>query len=232
MRAEEASRIRVVGNGWVDPGDGTLELTALGEVRILERLSDGTVATVYRADLCGSPVALKIFKPRSIRRHAGRNPLNIAEFEYRRNRAFYEAPGLVRYVTRPIGYFHTPGISAVVQELLRGELYYDYHRERAAEDPARIDALFTHIRRIVKLAHASELFDLDLHPLNVMVVQELGEPIPKLFDFNRIPFYEHPRNPLEALLLRTRLLDMGSRDRRKLRQFHDFRRLKTRSSQG
>jgi serine/threonine protein kinase len=227
MRAEEA-RIRVVANGWVDQGDGTLELTALGEVRILERLSDGRVATVYRADLRGSPVALKIFKPRSIRRHAGRNPFNIAEFEYRRNRAFYEAPGLVRYVARPIGFFHTPGVAAVVQELLRGELYYDYHRTGGAEDPARIEALFAHIRRIVELAHESDLFDLDLHALNVMVVQERGEPIPKLFDFNRIPFYEHPRNPLEALLLRTRLLDLGSRDRRKLRQFHDFRHLESR----
>jgi hypothetical protein len=226
MTADEA-RVRVVANGWVDQGDGTLELTALGEVRILERLDDGKVTTVYRADLRGSPVALKIFKPRSIRRHAGRSPLNIAEFEYRRNRAFFEAPGLARYVTRPIGYFHAPGVSAVVQELLRGKLYYHYHRTEGAEDPARLEALFAHIRRIVKLAHESELFDLDLHALNVMVVQEVGEPIPKLFDFNRIPFYEHPRNPLEALLLRTRLLDVGSRDRRKLRQFHDFRRLES-----
>ncbi len=219
------ARVLESANGWVDPGDGTLERTAVGEVRVLERLSDGLVTTVYRADLRGSPVALKIFRPRSVRRHAGRDPLGIAEFEYRRNRAFYEAPGLARYVARPIGYFHTPEVSAVVQELLRGELYYDYHRNGGAEELNRVEAPFAHVRRIVELAHDAGLFDLDLHALNVMVVREMGEIIPKLFDFNRIPFYEHPRNPLEALLLRVGVLDVGSRDRRKLRQFHDFRRL-------
>lgn len=211
--------------GWADRGGGRLERTDLEEVHGLEHLSDGLVTTVYRAVLDGSPVAVKIFRPRSVRRHAGRSPLGIAEFEYRRNLAFYEAPGLARYVARPLGYFHTPAVSAMVQELLLGELYYDYRRGRAAEMPAHADGVLAHLQRIVESAHAARLFDLDLHALNVMVVRDSGEMIPKLFDFNRIPFYDHPRNPLEALLLRVGLLDRGSRDRRKLRQLDDFSRL-------
>lgn len=216
-------------SGWVERGNGALERAELCEVRVLDHLSDGQMTTVYRAELGGSPIALKIFEPHSARRHAERSPLDIAEFEYRRNRAFHEAPGLARYVARPIGYFDAPGISAVAQELLQGKLYY--HHFHGANEPGaatRSDGVLGHIRRIVQLAHDAGLYDLDLHALNVMVVREGGETIPKLFDFNRIPFHEHPRNPIEALLLRVGLLDARSRDRRKLRQFNDFSRLGTR----
>lgn len=207
---------------------GRLELTALGPLRVLERIASGKVTTVYRAELDGHEVALKIFKPRSIRRHATRHALNIAEFEFERNRAFAEAPGLGRYAAVPIGFIHTPGISAMVQELVDGELYYDASRRRGGPLPQ----VFDHIRRIVELAHACELYDLDLHAMNVFVVNEGGEQLPRLFDFNRIPFYQHPRNPLEAFALKAGIIDRGSRDRRKLRQFHDFEHLERRRGRG
>jgi len=205
---------------------GRLSLTALGPLRVRERIAVGKVATVYRAELDDREVALKIFKPRAVRRHASRHDLNIAAFEYERNRAFAAVPELRRYVATPIGFLHTPGISAVVQELLRGELYYDVSRLRGGPLPA----VFELLRRVVDLAHAAELYDLDLHALNVLVVDEGEQKVPKLFDFNRIPFYEHPRNPFEAIALKTRIIDRGSRDRRKLRQFHDFERLLRRRS--
>jgi len=200
---------------------GQLPLTALGPLSVLERLAVGKVTTVYRAGLEGREVALKVFKPRSVRRHASRHSLNIAEFEYERNRAFAEAPELGRYVAAPVGFIHTPGISAMVQELLEGELYYEASRLRGGPLPEVFDL----IRHVVELAHARDLYDLDLHAMNVLVVREGGREVPKLFDFNRIPFHEHPRNPFEAFALKTGILDRGSRDRRKLRQFHDFERL-------
>lgn len=209
------------------PGGGApdaLPFDALGRVEVVGRLADGKSTTVYRARLDGGPVALKVFKPRAIRRHARRHDLPVAEFEYRRNRAFREAPGLAGYIARPHGFFRTPGIQAVVQELLEGELYY-HHRRRALAEGRETAELFAEVRRIVELAHAADLYDLDLHALNVMVVREGGRSAPRLFDFNAIPFYEAPRNPLEALLLRAGILGRDSRDLRKLRQFHDFSRM-------
>ena len=79
--------------------------------------------------------------------------------------------------------------------------------------------LRSHLERIVELAHAADLFDLDMHSLNVMVVEEDGTAIPKLFDFNLMPFYVRPPNPLVALLLAVGLLNPRSRDRRLLRNF-------------
>ncbi len=193
-----------------------------------DRIAHGKVATVYRAVFEDRPVALKIFRPRSIERHARRHPLGIAEFEFRRNARFHETPGLSRYVARPLGFLQTPGTCAVLQEFIVGEAYLEAARRRGGP----LDEVFEHLRRVVALAHAADLYDLDLHPMNVLVVRDGDEEIPRLFDFNRIPFYEHPRNPIEALGLKLGLIDRGSRDRRKLRQFHDFGRLAHRAEPG
>lgn len=192
-----------------------------GPLGVGPRIARGLVTTVYRARLEGRDAALKVFRPRSVRRHSDRSELDIAEFEYRRNVAFHAVPGLRRYIAEPFGFIALPTVSAVVQELLVGESYYAATVRRGTPP----DGVFGHLERLVERAHAAGLYDLDLHALNVLVVEEGGEEIPRLFDFNRIPFHEWPRNPIEALGLALGLIDRGARDRRKLRQFHDFGRL-------
>jgi len=62
-----------------------------------------------------------------------------------------------------------------------------------------------------------------LHSMNVFVARESsGELVPKLFDFNLIPFTLRPQNPFVGWLLRIGLVSKESRDRRRLRRFHDF----------
>jgi hypothetical protein len=51
-----------------------------------------------------------------------------------------------------------------------------------------------------------------------------GEWIPKLFDFNFIPFFVHAPNPAVWLGLKLGIIDERWRDLRKLERFHDFRR--------
>lgn len=216
-RAERLAGIRPLGFPGGD-GEGFRER---GPLEVGPRIARGLVTTVYRARLDGRDAALKVFRPRSVRRHADRHALDIAEFEYRRNLAFHTAPGISRFVAEPLGFVTLPAVSAVVQELLEGESYHAATLRRGAP-PAGV---FEHIERLVERAHAAGLYDLDLHPLNVLVVEDGEEEIPRLFDFNRIPFYERPRNPIEALGLALGLIDRGARDRRKLRQFHDFDRL-------
>ncbi|MFQ5689614.1 MAG: hypothetical protein ACE5HQ_05015 [Gemmatimonadota bacterium] len=200
----------------------TFDLGALGVVRIVGTLGEGGRSIVYRAEWEGRLVAFKVYKRRAVERHARRHRLGIAEFEYSRNLAFYRAPGLARYVTQPLGHLDSPRVSAILQEALDGELYYFHFRERRGKIAPE---LFGHVQRMVELAHAAGLYDLDLHAMNVMVVREGDETIPKLFDFNLRPTHEFPRNPLDALLLRTGIKSPRSRDLRKLRRFHDFRRV-------
>jgi hypothetical protein len=65
--------------------------------------------------------------------------------------------------------------------------------------------------------------------MNVFVARESsGELVPKLFDFNLIPFTLRPQNPFVGWLLTFGLLSKESRDRRRLRGFHDFRHVENR----
>jgi hypothetical protein len=204
-----------------EDGAGGLALTSIGDVRITGKLGEGVSCVVYDAEWRGRPVALKLYKAGAVERHARLLGEELAAFEYRRNRAFYDAPGLRRYVAEPLAY-HTDGcVSAFVQERLGGTLYYFYFRERGGQVPP---SLSEHLRRIVELSHAAGIHDVDLHAGNVMVVEEGGDPVPKLFDFNSIPFHVHPPNPAAWLGLKLGILDPRSRDLRKLRAFHDFRR--------
>ncbi len=219
MDRDRRTSLSLAGEAEVQPD--ALTFPTLGTVRLLERIARGKVATVYRSTLDGRDVAVKVYRPRYVRRHSERHPVAIGEYEYTRNVAFRESPALARYVAEPIAYVDLPERSGFVQEMLHGETYYDACLRRGGP----IAPVFAHIERIVDLSHARGLFDIDLHAMNVLIVEEGGEEIPKLFDFNRIPFYLHPRNPLEAAALRLGIIDERTRDRKKLRQFHNFRKL-------
>ena len=200
--------------------------TDLDGVRIISKFGEGRRSTVYRASWRGREVALKVYKRTAIASHAGKHPQPIAEFEYSRNSQFYAVPGLDRYVAQPLGLAITPEVQAITQEPIDGELYYFFHRERRGDVPPSFS---THLREILRLSHEAGLFDVDLHAMNVFVARESnGEFVPKLFDFNLIPFTVRPQNPVVGWLLAVGLLTKESRDRRRLRNFHDFRHIENR----
>ncbi|MFG1691053.1 hypothetical protein ACGF5M_02655 [Gemmatimonadota bacterium] len=202
-----------------EPRGGEPVLHALEDVTILKVLGEGGRSLVYEGDWNGRRVALKVYKPRAREKHLRKHPLDVAEFEFRRNLAFFEAPGLARYVARPLAFLNSTAASAVVQERLDGELYYFRHQARGGRVEPQ---LFGHVKRMVELAHTAGLYDLDVHALNVMVVEDGGEPIPKLFDFNLVPWEERRRTPWVWLSLMTGLRSSKRRDLRMLRDFHDF----------
>ena len=101
-------------------GEGGLELEWIGNARVGEKLGEGVSCVVHAARFEDADVALKLYKAGSIERHARLLGGELVEFEYRRNRAFFEAPGLGRYVARPLAYLSTAGVAAMVQERLDG----------------------------------------------------------------------------------------------------------------
>jgi hypothetical protein len=207
--------------------------TKFDGIAILGEIGRGRRSRVYRSRWQDRDCALKIYEPRAAVRHAKITGEPIAKFEYERNLAYFRAPGLARYVAEPLGYVSADALQALTQELLRGELYYYYYRRRAGAVAA---SLARDLERMVELAHGAGLYDMDLHAMNVMVVETAGgEPVPKLFDFNLIPFHVRPQNFLVGWLLKARLLGRESRDLRRLKNFHRFgpieRRLKRRTTE-
>ena len=211
-----------------EPGlaEDRLRGTDLDGVKITGKFGEGRRSMVYRAMWQGREIALKVYKDTAISTHARKNPQPIAEFEYSRNAEFYSVPGLDRYVAEPLAFAVTPEVQAIAQEPVDGELYYFFHRERQGEVP---DSFEGHLREILRLSHGAGLYDVDLHSMNVLVARESsGELVPKLFDFNLIPFTIRPQNPFVGWLLALGLVSKESRDRRRLRAFHDFRHVEDR----
>jgi len=203
-----------------------LQGTDLDGAKITGKFGEGRRSIVYRAEWDGREVALKVYKRTAIATHARKNPRPIAEFEYSRNRQFFDAPGLDRYVAQPFAFAATSEVQAVAQEPIEGDLYYFVHRRDREAIP---DSFMGHLQEILRLSHEAGLYDVDLHSMNVFVVREpSGELLPKLFDFNLIPFTLRPQNPFVGWLLAAGLLSKESRDRRRLRRFHDFRHVEDR----
>ena len=86
---------------------------------------------VYRARWRGREVGLKVYKPAAIANHARKHTLPLAEFEHRRNNAFFEARGMSKYVAEPLGFVVEPGFQMSLQECLDGEVYYFAQRDHA-----------------------------------------------------------------------------------------------------
>jgi len=211
-----------------EPGlaEERLKGTDLDGVSITGKIGEGRRSTVYRASWQGREIALKVYKQTAIATHERKNSQPIAEFEYRRNSEFYEVPDLDRYVARPLACVVTPEVQAVAQEPVDGELYYFFHKKRAGEVPP---SFAEHLEKILRLSHEAGLYDVDLHSMNVFVASEAnGELVPKIFDFNLIPYTVRPQNPFIGWLLAAGLLPKESRDRRRLRRFDDFRHVENR----
>ena len=188
----------------------------VGEVRIREKLGEGGRSIVYGGEWRGQQVALKVYKPDSIRNHSKRHVLNIAEFEFQRNKTIYELPGLTAYIAKPLCFWANPDVCAMAQERLFGPLYDFYFLENKGRIPPGFKR---HLRIIIDLAHDAGFYDVDIHAFNVIVDETSGEPIPKLFDFNLIPFHERPGISMSKLLLKLGLTNKTSRDERLLRNF-------------
>jgi len=211
-----------------EPGlaEERLRGTDLEGVSITGKFGEGRRSTVYRASWQGREIALKVYKQTAIATHERKNPQPIAEFEFQRNSEFYDVPGLERYVARPLACVVTPEVQAIAQEPVDGTLYYFFHRQRGGEIPAPFR---DHLQEILRLSHEAGLYDVDLHSMNVFVAAELsGELVPKIFDFNLIPYTMRPQNPFVGWLLAAGLLPKESRDRRRLRRFNDFRHVENR----
>ncbi len=208
--------------GHLDPASIKRKLagTEYKDLEVTEKLGEGKRSIVYRAKWRGRDVGLKVYKPAAIARHARKHKLPLAEFENRRNRAFFEARGMSKYVAEPLGFVVEPGFQMSLQECLDGEVYYFAQRDHADFiSPRFMDDL----AELVTLSHEARLYDIDLHAMNVMVDRRAGGP--KLFDFNQIPFTERPQNPFVGLALKLGLLGRESRDLRKLARFRNFDRV-------
>jgi hypothetical protein len=209
-------------SGHTDPEGIAIKLrgTRYADLKVTDKLGEGKRSVVYRGNWHGREVGIKVYKPAAIANHARKSRLPLAEYEHVRNKAFFDARGMSKYVAEPLGFIVEPGFQMSLQECVDGEVYYFAQRDHADFISPRF---MEDLADLVSLSHEARLYDIDLHAMNVMVDRQKGTP--KLFDFNQIPFTERPQNPFIGLALKLGLLGRESRDLRKLARFNNFERV-------
>lgn len=150
----------------------------LEHYRLLERLGEGGVGVVYRAEQHAPIhrfVALKVVKPGMDTREV------IQRFESERQAlALMEHPGIARVIDAGA----TPeGRPYFVMELVVGRAITQYCDEEKLTLPQRL-RLFMKVCDAVQHAHQKGVIHRDLKPSNVLVApDDQGEPQPKIIDF-------------------------------------------------
>ncbi|MGB0221541.1 MAG: hypothetical protein ACPHN2_15010 [Sinimarinibacterium flocculans] len=206
-----------------DCARAALRGTPLEQVHVIALLGEGKRSRAWRVRWQGRDSVLKLYRPDASDKHLRRHGTTLARYEYRRNLTLYRIPGLESHIARPFAFWSDGPVQALVQEYVDGVLFEDF---RKTAPPHVLRTLVASLSRIVRRAHDARVFDLDLHPNNIMVTGgsvggECGRHTLKLYDFNKIPFHEYSPNPLATLLLRLHLIGPESRDLRRLHLFTD-----------
>ena len=184
------------------------------------RLGEGRRSVVYEARWEGHTIALKLYRPEFVSKYRSRFGLDIARFEYERNQAFIEVPGLAAYAARPVAALgHGDGFSsAFLQERIEGIPLTELGMRKGGL-PAEVLAAGKHV---VHLAESAGLHDLDLYYRNILVRKTGDGWLPVIHDFNLVPQHLFPPNPFLYLAYRLGIRKNSHRDYRCIRQWREF----------
>ena len=181
---------------------------------------EGRRSVTFRAKYHDEVVALKVYRKEFIEKYQRRYSLNIAQFEYDRNQAFYAVEALRPYAARPIKVLGIDdGYSlCFLQEFINGPALVELAQKNHGLPQSVLDAG----QLICEKAEAAGLHDLDLFYKNVLVREKNGTWLPVIHDFNLVPQYQYPPNPFLALAYLTGLRKKSHRDWRCLKGWHDW----------
>jgi eukaryotic-like serine/threonine-protein kinase len=149
----------------------------LGVYRLLKKIGEGGVGTVFQAEQekpVRRTVALKVLKPGMDTKSV------ITRFETERQAlAIMEHPSIARVLdagTTPTGrpYF--------VMELVRGIQITSYCDENRLSTRDRL-RLFVQVCQAIQHAHQKGIIHRDIKPSNILVTLQDGVPVPKVIDF-------------------------------------------------
>ncbi len=193
------------------------KLTLPDEIEITEFLGEGGRALVYKAQLEGNAVAVKVYRDDIIEKYRDKYAVDIAEFEFQRNQGLHNIAKIKPYVAKPYRLYpeNSEFTHSIVQEYVTGENLKSLIK-RLGYLPAEIlKAGYT----IVDEAEKNGIHDMDISVGNIMVNQSEGKWKPKLYDFNLMPQYLFPPNPIAGLAIKLGLRSKSHRDYRSLKNW-------------
>ncbi|QMU61589.1 MAG: hypothetical protein GKR92_07715 [Gammaproteobacteria bacterium] len=187
------------------------------DIEIAEYIGRGGRAHAYNAYVDSEPVIIKIYHEEVAQKYAHKYQVDIAKYEYGRNVALYELPKIKRYIAKPYRVFPQDGefTHCMVQERVTGQILKQVIVELGCLPSEILESGY----EIVREAEANGIHDLDISVGNVLVNKASGKWIPKLYDFNIMPQYLFPPNPIVGLAFKLGIRKKSFRDYRSLRNW-------------
>lgn len=188
------------------------------EIEIKKKLGSGRRSQVYLASYRQNSVVVKAYKPEFIEKYRQRYGVDIGEFEFERNSKAYHSELISAYIAKPYRLLRaeegfTP---ALVQEFVDGVWLLELLKRLRYLPEEILEAGYLIVNEAAKL----NLYDLDISPGNIQVIQSnQGKWSPKLYDFNLMPQYLQPPNPFMRLGFALGLRSKNHRDYRSLKQW-------------
>jgi len=219
LRAQAGSEIfRSLVRGIGDGGDiQTSGIHDFSDVVISDFIGRGRRCVAFAARIGDRDLVAKVYHRRAIARHQYQYGGSLAKYEYERNKVFHGVPEFTACSVAPIGFLSSQRVEVFLQERVFGEKLRSFLRACSDES---CDKLLAELRSVLERANRAGLFDLDLHPSNIIVRQSGdGTARPVLFDFNKVPYHVRPPNPLFECLVNLGMAGSRSRDHRHLKRF-------------
>jgi hypothetical protein len=194
------------------------ELTLPESIEIGPVIGEGKRSVTLQGVFDGESVVLKVYRRQHVHKYQQRHGLNIAEFEYQRNLAFYSVDALREFAAKPIKITGVDdGYSLVfIQELIEGVTL----TELAGQLGGVPDETLRAGELIVRAAEAAGLHDIDLTYPNILVRKTGDGWMPAIYDFNLLPQHLYPPNPVLAIAYRSGLRRKSHRDYRAIRDWY------------
>ena len=200
--------------------DENATLSALNlpeDVFVTKILGQGGRAQVYKAKQNNEDVIVKVYNKDVAVKYVEKYNVDIAQFEFDRNKALFEISEIQEYIAKPFRVFSSSSqyTHAIIQEYVSGVILEDLIKELRYLPKEILDAG----NLIVDRAEKNGIHDLDISVGNLKINKSSGIWKPKLYDFNIMPQYLFPPNFIVGLGYKFGIRKKSFRDYRSLRNW-------------
>jgi len=187
------------------------------DIEIIDYIGKGGRAQVYKARLDNEDVVVKVYNKDVANKYLEKYNVDIAQFEFDRNKALFEINEIREYVAKPFRVYPSSSqyVHSIIQEHVSGTILESLIKELGCLPKEILDAG----RLIVKRAEKNGIHDLDISVGNLKINKSSGIWKPKLYDFNIMPQYLFPPNLIVGLAYKLGFRKKSFRDYRSLRNW-------------
>ena len=193
------------------------DLTLPEEIQVIEFMGRGRRSFSYKGKYENQGVIIKVYRNEFVEKYKSNHNIDIAEFEFQRNSKLYSIDAIRPYIAKPYKFFPIDSnfTHSFIQQYVEGITLKQLIARLGYLPNEVLNAGY----KIVRLAESEGIHDIDISVGNILVVDNDGVWIPKLYDFNLLPQHISAPNPFMAFCFKVGLRRKSHRDYRSLKNW-------------